>query len=31
MFLFDNEWAYKHLAITVAVYKIDFEAVEYKQ
>ena len=26
MFSFDTEWAYKHLAIIVAVHKMDFEA-----
>ena len=26
--LFYTEWAYKHFVITVAVHKMDFEAVE---
>ena len=29
MFHYDTEWDYKHLVITVAVHKMDFEAVEY--
>ena len=27
---YDTEWNYKHLVITVAVHKMDFEAVELK-
>ena len=29
MLHYDTEWNYKHLVITVAVHKMDFEAVEY--
>ena len=30
MLRYDTEWDYKHLVITVAVHKMDFEAVELK-
>ena len=30
MLHYDTEWNYKHLVITVAVHKMDFEAVELK-